>query len=149
MNGRGELVAWQVDAPHPEVSWRTLFGRVQYEGYDEPSYSWQTTGGDDFEPKLSLVPLFSGTLKGTTYAMLFAVPLALFGAVYTAHFTTPAFKRAIKPVVEIMAAVPSVVLGFLVALWLAPLVERWILAVFVGAGHRARGVLGVHAWSGN
>jgi len=133
LNGRGELVAWHVDAPHPEVSWRTLFGRVQYEGYDEPSYTWQTTGGDDFEPKLSVVPLLSGTLKGTTYAMLFALPLALFAAVYTAHFTTPAFKRLIKPVVEIMAAVPSVVLGFLVALWLAPLVERWILAVFVGA----------------
>lgn len=133
LNGRGELVAWQVDAPHPEVSWRTLFGKVQYEGYDEPSFSWQTTGGDDFEPKLSVVPLLSGTVKGTTYAMLFAMPLALFAAVYTSHFTTPAFKRVIKPVVEIMAAVPSVVLGFLAALWLAPLVERWILAVFVSA----------------
>lgn len=132
LNGRGEVVAWRIHAPHPEVSWRTLFGKVHYEGYDAPSYSWQTTGGDDFEPKLSLVPLFSGTLKGTFYAMLFAVPLALFGAVYTAHFTTPAFKQAIKPVVEIMAAVPSVVLGFLVALWMAPLVERWILAVFLG-----------------
>ncbi|MCY2987455.1 MAG: ABC transporter permease subunit, partial [Planctomycetota bacterium] len=52
-------------------------------------------------------------------------------AVYTAHFTTPTFKGVIKPTVEIMAAVPSVVLGFLMALWLAPLVERWILAVFV------------------
>ena len=78
------------------------------------------------------MPLISGTLKGTFYAMLLAVPLALFGAVYTSHFTTPGFKRAIKPVVEIMAAVPSVVIGFLVALWLAPIVERWILAVFLG-----------------
>jgi phosphate transport system permease protein len=109
-----------------------LFGKVHYEGYEAPGYTWQTTGGDDFEPKLSLVPLFSGTLKGTVYAMLFAVPLALFGAVYTAHFTTPGFKRAIKPIVEIMAAIPSVVLGFLVALWMAPLVEHWILAVCVG-----------------
>jgi phosphate transport system permease protein len=132
LNGQGELAAWRVHAPHPEVSWGALFGKVHYEGYDAPSYTWQTTGGDDFEPKLSLVPLFSGTLKGTVYAMFFAVPLALFGAVYTAHFTTPAFKAAIKPIVEIMAAIPSVVLGFLVALWMAPLVERWILAVFVG-----------------
>ena len=111
-----DLLAWEVDAPHPEVSWKTLFGKVHYEGYDEPAYVWQTTGGDDFEAKLSLVPLMSGTLKGTFYAMLLAVPLALFGAIYTSHFTTPAFKRAIKPVVEIMAAIPSVVLGFLVAL---------------------------------
>lgn len=128
---RGELLAWKVDAPHPEVSWKTLFGKVHYEGYDQPAYVWQTTGGDDFEAKLSLVPLLSGTLKGAFYAMLLAVPLALFGAVYTSHFTTPAFKRAIKPAVEIMAAIPSVVLGFLVALWLAPILERWILAVFL------------------
>jgi phosphate transport system permease protein len=126
-----ELVAREVDAPHPEVSWRTLFGKVHYEGYDEPAYVWQTTGGDDFEAKLSLVPLISGTLKGTAYAMLLAVPLALFGAVYTGYFTTPRFKRAIKPAVEVMAAIPSVVLGFLVALWLAPIVEKWILAVFL------------------
>jgi phosphate transport system permease protein len=79
--------------------------------------------------KGSLVPLVSGTLKGTFYAMLLAVPLALFGAVYTSHFTTPGFKRAIKPVVEIMAAIPSVVLGFLVALWLAPVLQRWVLVV--------------------
>jgi len=126
------LTAWAIDAPHPEVSWRTLFGKVHYEGYDKPEYVWQTTGGDDFEAKLSLVPLLSGTLKGTAYAMFLAVPLALFGAVYTSHFTTPALKRAIKPVVEIMAAIPSVVLGFLVALWLAPIAQQWILAVFLG-----------------
>ncbi|MHB8899899.1 MAG: ABC transporter permease subunit [Thermoguttaceae bacterium] len=127
-----ELVAWEIDAPHAEVSWRTLFGQVWYEGYDRPEYSWQTTGGDDFEPKLSLVPIVFGTLKGTFYSMLLAVPLALLSAIYTSYFTTPALKRVIKPAVEIMAAVPSVVLGFLVALWLAPLLERWILAVFIG-----------------
>lgn len=127
----GELVLLELDAPYPEVSWRTLFRKVHYEGYDEPSYAWQTTGGDDFEPKFSLVPLLSGTLKGTFAAMLLAVPLALLGAMYTSHFTTPAFKRTIKPVVEIMAAIPSVVIGFLVALWLGPLLEQWILAVFL------------------
>jgi phosphate transport system permease protein len=131
LNNRKQISVWQIEAPHPEISWRTLFGKVHYEGYDEPSFAWQTTGGDDYEAKLSLVPLFSGTLKGTAYAMLLAVPLALFGAMCTSHFTTPAFKRAIKPVVEIMAALPSVVIGFLVALWLAPLLERWVLAFFV------------------
>ncbi len=127
-----ELIAWRVDAPHPEVSWKTLFGKVHYEGYDVPSYAWQTTGGDDFEPKFSIVPLLCGTLKGTLYAMLFAVPLALFGAVYTSQFATPGFKRFIKPGVEIMASLPSVVIGFLVALWFAPILESWILAVFAG-----------------
>jgi phosphate transport system permease protein len=63
------------------------------------------------------------------YAMLFAGPLALFGAAYSAYFAKPAFREAIKPVVEIMAAVPSVVLGFLAALWLAPIIDRSVLAL--------------------
>jgi len=130
LDKRGALHVWELGEMYPEVSPKALFGKVFYEGYDEPSYAWQTTGGGDFEPKLSLVPLIFGTFKGTIYAMFFAVPLALFGAAYTSHFTTPAFKQWIKPTVEIMAAVPSVVIGFLVALWLAPIVERWILAVF-------------------
>jgi phosphate transport system permease protein len=132
LDAAGMLTVWHIDGGHPEVSLKTLFGKVLYEGYDEPAYVWQTTGGEDFEPKLSLVPLVFGTLKGTLYAMFFAVPLALFGAAYASHFTTPGFRRAIKPVVEIMAAVPSVVIGFLIALWLAPIVERWILAFFAG-----------------
>jgi phosphate transport system permease protein len=127
----GRLAVARLDAGHPEVSWQVFFGKVFYEGYDEPVYAWQTSGGADFEPKMSFVPLISGTLKGTVYAMLFAVPLALFGAAYTSQFTTPAFRRVIKPVVEIMAAVPSVVIGFLIALWLAPIVERWLLALFL------------------
>jgi phosphate transport system permease protein len=130
LNEDGKLVAWQIDSPYAEVSWTTLFGKVLYEGYSEPVYAWQTTGGSDFEPKFSLVPILFGTLKGTFYAMLLAVPLALLGAAYTSQFTTPGFKAVVKPVVETMAAIPSVVIGFLVALWLAPIVDRWILAVF-------------------
>lgn len=126
----GELAAWQIDNPHPEISWKTLFGKVLYEGYSEPDYAWQTTGGAEFEPKFSLAPILFGTIKGTFYAMLLAAPLALFGAAYTSHFTTPAFKSIVKPVVEVMAAIPSVVIGFLIVLWLAPIIERWILAVF-------------------
>ena len=130
LDASGTLTAWQIDGGCPEISLKTLFGKVLYEGYDTPEYVWQTTGGEDFEPKYSLVPLMFGTLKGTFYAMLFAVPLALFGAMYVSYFTTPGFRRTIKPVVEIMATVPSVVIGFLIALWLAPIIERWILAFF-------------------
>jgi phosphate transport system permease protein len=125
LDGDDRLSVWKIDCPHPEVSWRTLFGKVHYEGYAAPEYKWQTTGD---EPKFSLVPVIFGTLKCTVYAMLFALPLALFGAVYVSHFTTPAFKRTVKPIVEIMAAVPSVVIGFLILLWLAPLMGRWLVA---------------------
>jgi phosphate transport system permease protein len=130
LDDQRSLVIWQLGEMHPEASWKTLFGRVHYEGYDRPEFVWQTTGGASFEPKMSLTPLIFGTFKATFYAMLLAVPLALFGAAYTSHFTTPPFRQVIKPAVEIMAALPSVVIGLLVALWLAPLMERWIVAFF-------------------
>jgi phosphate transport system permease protein len=119
-----------LDDPHPEISARALFGKVWYEGSPEPKYEWQSTGGsDDFEPKLSLVPLIFGTLKGTLYALLFAMPIALFGALYTSEFLHPRHKVFVKPVMEIMASLPSVVLGFLAALWLAPILERRVPSI--------------------
>ncbi len=128
----GKVTIWEVDNPHPEISWTTLFGKVWYESYDEPSYSWQSSSGsDDFEPKLSLTPLIFGTIKGTVYAMLFAVPVALLGAIYTSQFASARTREMIKPTVEIMAAIPTVVIGFLAALWLAPLVEINVVAVFI------------------
>jgi phosphate transport system permease protein len=121
-----------LDAPHPEISWKTLWGRVHYEGYKAPEHTWQSTGGgDDFEPKLSLLPLLFGTLKGTLYALLFAVPIAIFGALYTSQFATPGLKSRIKPTIEIMAALPSVVLGFLAGLVMAPLFEQAAVHVLI------------------
>jgi phosphate transport system permease protein len=127
-----ELRVWQIDNPHPEISLKTLFGKVWYEDYDRPEYVWQSSSGnDDFEPKFSIVPLLFGTFKGTLYAMLFAIPLSIFGAVYTSQFATASFKKTIKPAIEIMASVPSVVIGFLIALWLAPIVERQIVPILL------------------
>jgi phosphate transport system permease protein len=128
----GALAHWDVHNPHPEVTLKTLFGKVWYEGYSGPDWVWQSTGGtDDFESKLSLTPLVYGTLKGTFYALLFAVPLALLAAVYVSEFMHPVVKGYVKPVVEIMAALPSVVLGFLAGLWLAPAVERIVPGLFM------------------
>jgi phosphate transport system permease protein len=126
----GAVVNWESTNPHPEVSLRSLFGKVWYEGYEGPAYVWQSTGGtDDFEPKLSLIPLIIGTMKGTLYALLFAVPIAVLGAVYTSQFVHPSVRNLVKPTVEIMAALPSVVLGFLAGLWLAPVMEGIVPAV--------------------
>ncbi len=130
MDSDGGCNFWKLSVPHPEISLKTLFGKVWYEGYPEPSYTWQSTGGTDaFEPKLSLVPLIFGTMKATFYSLLFAVPLALFGAVYTSEFLPAQARGKIKPVMEIMASLPSVVLGFVAALVLAPVVENSIAAV--------------------
>jgi phosphate transport system permease protein len=132
LDERGALTQFRLDNPHPEITWRTLFGKVWYEGYSRPEYVWQSTGGtDDFEAKFSLTPLVFGTIKGTVYALLIAVPLALLGALYVSEFMHPDLKAWIKPVVEIMAALPSVVLGFLAGLWLAPVIERIVPGLFL------------------
>ncbi len=132
VDSTGRLLRWTVDCPHPEVSLRALFGKVWYEGYDRPEFVWQSTGGtDDFEAKFSLTPLLFGTLKGTLYALLFAVPVALGGALYASQFMHPRLKGIVKPSVEVMAALPSVVLGFMAGLWLAPNVERVIPGLFI------------------
>src|SRR6185503_16439678 len=123
--------AFSMHNPHPEVSLGALIGKVWYEGYAQPEYVWQSTGAsDDFEPKLSLMPLIFGTIKGTLYAMLFAVPIAVLAALYTSQFVHPNIKAKIKPTVEIMAALPSVVIGFLAGLYLAGVVEKNLVAVF-------------------
>ncbi|HET7291846.1 MAG TPA: ABC transporter permease subunit [Vicinamibacteria bacterium] len=128
----GRLARYEISSPHPEVSWRALFGKVWYEGYAEPEYVWQSTGGtDDFETKFSMVPVVFGTIKGTAYALLFAIPLAVMGALYTSQFMHPSIKAKVKPTVEIMAALPSVVVGFIAGLWLASRVEREIVPVLL------------------
>ena len=132
MRQSGTIDRFALANPHPEVSWRTLFGQVWYEGYGQPEYVWQSSSGsDDTEPKLSLVPLIFGTIKGTVYALIFAIPLAVFGALYTSQFVHPTIRARIKPTVEIMAALPSVVIGFIAGLYLAPVVERNLVGVML------------------
>ncbi len=127
----GKLRLYNLNDPHPEAGWKAFFGKVSYEGANKPKYEWQSTGSDESEPKLSLVPLIFGTLKGTLWAMIFSVPVALLAAVYAAQFLHPDVKRIVKPAMEIMASLPSVVLGFLAALWLAPILETRVVSFFL------------------
>jgi phosphate transport system permease protein len=126
------LLGRSIDNPHPEISFRTLFLPVWYEGYAAPKWVWQTTGGSDaFEPKMSLWPLIFGTLKATLYALLFSVPIALMAAVYVSQLAPAWLSSVVKPTIELMAAVPSVVVGFLAALWLAPRLEAALFTALV------------------
>ncbi len=130
LTNSGEFVTYAIRNPHPETTFATLFRPVWYEGYDHPEHVWQSSGAtDDFEAKFGLTPLLYGTLKGTIYAMLLAGPLACLWAIYTAMLMHPDLRAKIKPTIEIMAALPTVVLGFLAGLWLAPLLERILPAV--------------------
>lgn len=132
VEANNSLNVFAVDNDHPEVSWSALWQKVWYEGYPEPQYVWQSTSGsDDFEAKLSLMPLAFGTMKAAFYAMLFAVPLAIAGAIYTAYFMSPKVRSVVKPTIEIMEALPTVILGFLAGLWLAPLIEDHLPGILV------------------
>lgn len=144
LDTQNRLHVYALDDPHPEAGWRAFFGKIWYEGHDRPKYEWQSTGGsDDFESKFSMVPLLIGSLKGTFYALLFAVPLALLAAFYVAEFMDQKYKIYIKPAMEIMASLPSVILGFLAALYVAPLLEERVPALAAAAFCIPLGVL---AW---
>lgn len=127
----GKMNVWSIDNEHPEVSIRSLWQKVWYESYPKPEFVWQSSSAsNDFEPKMSLTPLVFGTLKAALYAMVIAVPLALMGAVYTAYFMAPRLRQLVKPSIEIMEALPTVILGFLAGLWLAPFIEQHLLFIF-------------------
>ncbi|WP_313024067.1 ABC transporter permease subunit [Pseudomonas lopnurensis] len=129
-SGQG-LQRFVIDNPHPEISWSALWGKVWYESYPEPDYVWQSTSANsDFEPKLSLAPLAFGTLKAAFYAMLLAAPLAICAAFYTAYFMAPSLRSQVKPVIELMEALPTVILGFFAGLFLAPFLENHLPGIF-------------------
>ncbi len=132
VDNHSDIGHYRLTNEHPEVSLTVLFGRVWYEGYPKPEFVWQSTGGsDEFEPKFSLIPLIFGTLKGTLYAMLFSVPIALLAAVYVSQFSPKWLSRVVKPTVEIMAALPSVVIGFLAGLYFSPIFEKYLMSLFL------------------
>ncbi|WP_439860449.1 ABC transporter permease subunit [Pseudomonas sp. MBLB4136] len=149
VESNGQIQPFVVDNPHPEVSWSSLWGKVWYESYDEPKYVWQSTSANgDFEPKMSLSPLTFGTLKAAFYAMLLAAPLAICAAIYTAYFMAPALRGKVKPVIELMEALPTVILGFFAGLFLAPYVEGHLPGIFSLLLLTPLGILlAAYAWS--
>ncbi|MFU8815649.1 MAG: ABC transporter permease subunit [Pseudomonadales bacterium] len=130
----GRLEVLHIDNPHPQTSFSGLWGRVWYEGRGEPAFIWQSSSADDaFEGKFSLVPLSVGTLKAAFFAMLLATPLAVMGAIYTAYFMSTPMRKIVKPSIELMEALPTVILGFLAGIWLAPYVENNLPILITGA----------------
>lgn len=131
-DSRGRLHSATVHNEYPEVSFHSLWEKVWYESYEAPDYVWQSSAANsEFEPKFSLAPLTFGTIKAATYAMLVSVPLALLGAIFTAYFMAPKMRTLVKPTIEVMEALPTVILGFLAGLWLAPLVENNLAGVLL------------------
>ncbi len=148
VDASGHLFIADLDPAYPEASFKGLFGKVWYEGEPEPSYIYQSSSGDDAaEPKLSLVPLITGTLKATVYTMLIAAPIAIFAALCSAEFLSKRQRSMIKPGIEMMASLPSVVLGFVAAMVLAPMVSDALPGVLLMFGVVPLAVLvGAHLW---
>ena len=112
---------FRIDAPHPEATFETLFLPVRYEQHRRPALLWQSTGATDrYEPKLSLVPLVAGTLKGALVALFFAFPVGLLSALYSACFLPQRLRQALRIPMELLASVPSVILGLVAATYLGP-----------------------------
>ena len=106
----GKILTYNVENEYADVSFKSLWGKVWYEGYEEPSYTWQSSSASsDFEPKLSMMPLTFGTIKAAIYSMLFAVPIAILAAIYTAFFMDTKTRQWIKPSVELIEALPTVI----------------------------------------
>lgn len=143
----GEATVTAIEPGHVESSFAALFGKLPYEGYDEPSFVYQSTGSASSEPKYSLVPLIWGTMKATVVAMLFAVPLAVLAAIYSGEFLSGRVRRFVKPTIELMASLPSVVLGFMAAMVVAPFVRDQLPRVLVlAATGPIAVVIAAHAW---
>lgn len=89
----------------------------------EQQYIWQPVGD---VPKFSFIPLILGTLKATFVGLLFACPIGVAAALFSSEFAPPKLREWIKPVIELLAGIPSVVLGFFALLVLA----SWLQNIF-------------------
>ena len=75
-------------------------------------------------PRYGIWPLFLGTLKVTIISLLFAAPISILAAIYTAMFAKPRIKEVIKPVIELLAGFPSVVIGFFAMMVMASVFQN-------------------------
>lgn len=109
------------DAAVNTTSWKYLLQPYQWSGYEKPEYIWQPVGSIH---KYNLVPLIIGSIKTTMVALIFSVPLALGAAIYISQLASPKIRETVKPCIELLSGIPSVVLGFFALIVLATVVQR-------------------------
>ena len=121
--GKEALPIFTKPAANKDATLGKMFLAQQYKPDRPPKFIWQP---ESKVPKYSLIPLLVGTLKATLVAILFAVPISIAAAVYTAEFAKPRLREFIKPAIELLASFPSVVVGFFALIVLA----SWIQDTF-------------------
>jgi phosphate transport system permease protein len=106
-----------------EVTPGKMWFSQQWEGYDEPEHIWQPVSDI---PKYALWPLIIGTLKAVIVAMFFGVPLGIGAALYVSQYASHRVREVVKPMVELLAGIPSVVLGFFALLVMATFFQDFL-----------------------
>jgi phosphate transport system permease protein len=109
------------DAHVNTTEWRYLLLPHQWSGYDRPEYIWQPVGQIQ---KYNIIPLFVGTLKVTLIGLFFAVPLAVGAAIYVSQLARPRVREIVKPTIELLSGIPSVVVGFFALLVMATVLQK-------------------------
>ena len=124
------VTAWQGKHLSGITTWSSLFEPQHYEGYDAEATVWQTTSASDYqEAKFSLTPLLIGSFKASLLALVIAIPVAIGAAIYTAYFAKARLRHLLKPAIEMLEAIPSVLIGFIAAIWLSPKAEQFLFSV--------------------
>ena len=108
------------DAHINTTEWKYLLHSHQWNGYNRPEYIWQPVG--DIK-KFNIIPLFVGTLKVTLIGLLFAVPLAVGAAIYVSQLARPRVREIVKPTIELLSGIPSVVVGVFALLVMATVLQ--------------------------
>ena len=108
------------DAHANTTEWKYLLKSHQWKGYDKPEYIWQPVGQIK---KFNIIPLFVGTLKVTLIGLFFAVPLAVGAAIYVSQLARPRVREIVKPAIEMLSGIPSVVVGFFALLVMASVLQ--------------------------
>jgi phosphate transport system permease protein len=113
--GKEALPVITSDAVHEEVTVGSMIAPQE-----SGEYTWQPMST---QPKYCLLPLLIGTMKVTLVSLVIAIPVAIAAAVFTSEFAPPILREIIKPVVELLAGIPSVVIGFFALMVLATYVQ--------------------------
>jgi len=109
------------DAKLNTTEWSAMLKPRQWTGYDKPEYIWQPIGQIH---KYNIIPLIVGSLKITLIGLLFAVPLAVGAAIYVSQLARPRVREIVKPVIEMLSGIPSVVVGFFALLVMATVMQK-------------------------
>jgi phosphate transport system permease protein len=105
-----------------EVTLSKMWVSQLWPGYDEAASVWQPVSDI---PKYGVWPLIVGTLKVTVVSMSVAVPLGVASALYVSQYAKPRTREIVKPLIELLAGIPSVVLGFFALIVMATWFQDW------------------------